>query len=265
MPTLLELQHAMRRSLIRRDDQGIAAVLANDVAMDRLDIYRNTIIFGLTKALRLSYPVVERLVGDEFFEAAAELFIEEQPPRAAYLDQYGSEFSEFLGRLPSAASLVYLADVASFEWAVSCALHAPDAESLELARLAAIAPDDQGRVRLVAHPSVRLLRADYPVDLIWRAVLSGDDETLGAIDINTGPVHLLIERGTTGINVVRFNQSEWCFVATLCAGRPLQSVLGSSFDVDAPAVLAEHLAAGRFVSFEFAAQGLMTSSPATVA
>jgi hypothetical protein len=34
--------------------------------------------------------------------------------------------------------------------------------------------NDQSRVSFAVHRSVNLLRADYPVDDIWRAVVAGD-------------------------------------------------------------------------------------------
>jgi hypothetical protein len=260
MPTLLEQQHAMRRSLIGHDDGAAAALLSDGVAHDRLDIYRNTIILGLTKALRLCYPIVQRLVGADFFDGASRLFIAEHPPRSAYLDQYGGELPEFLRRFPPAASLAYLADVARLEWAVNCAIHAPDVEPIELAKLAAIAPGDQSRVSFVAHPSVRVLRADYPVDHIWRAVLAGDDCALTTLNVNARPVYLLVERRTTGVEVVRLDEPAWRFIAQLCAGGPIQSAVDSAADFDFATALAEHLAVGRFVAFELAAREAMPSS-----
>ena len=259
MPTLLDLQHAMCRSLVARDDEEVAAMLADHVARNRLDIYRNTFVSGLAKALRHSYPVVHRLVGAEFFDAAAELFITQHPPGTAYLDLYGGEFCEFLRSFQPAASLAYLADVARLEWAVNRAIHALDREPLELAKLAAIAPADQGRVCFVAHPCVSLLRADYPVDVIWRAVLDGDDETLASLDVGAGPVHLLIERDPNGVEVARLREPEWNFLAGLCAGRPLQSALDQAADLDVAVTLAEHLVAGRFVAFELTASDAMTA------
>lgn len=250
MPTLLELQQAMRRSVVQHDDEAIAAFLADGVAHDRLDIYRNTIFSGLTKALRLCYPVVQRLVGDDFFDGAAQFFIAEHPPRAAYLDQYGEEFSDFLRHFPPAASLAYLADVARLEWAVNYAIHAPDVEPLELARLAAVEPNDQSRVSFVPHPSIRLLRADYPVDDISRAVLAGDNGILATLDVDAGAVHLLVERRTAGVEVVRLDEPAWRFVAALCAGESLHSAIDAVLDIDASTALAEHLALGRFVAFE---------------
>ena len=80
MPTLLELQTAMRQSLVHRDIAAVSAMLAAHVVPDRLDIYRNTFILTLTKALRLCFPAVQKLVGEEFFEGATQVFIAERPP-----------------------------------------------------------------------------------------------------------------------------------------------------------------------------------------
>src|SRR5713101_4836442 len=148
MPTLLELQRAVHRSLVARDDGAVVRhILADGIAPEaRLNIYRNTFIGALTTALRLSFPAAHRLVGSEFFESAAGIFIEEEPPRTAYLDEYGEAFPEFLSRFAPAASLAYLSGVARLEWAMSRALHAPDVEPLDVSRLSAIDPGDHGRV-----------------------------------------------------------------------------------------------------------------------
>src|SRR5262245_47293989 len=193
VPTLLELQRAMRASLVDRDDRPVAAMLAGNVPADRLNIYRNTFVTGVAKALRLSYPAIHRLVGNEFFEGAAVLFIAQHPPRAAYLDDYGADFPQFLRGFQPAASLEYLGDVARLEWAVNRAIHAADVEPLDFKRLEALAPEDQVRVCFVPHPSIGLLCADYPVDVIWQAVLHGDDSALAGVDLKAGPVRLLVE------------------------------------------------------------------------
>src|SRR6267378_6124166 len=125
VPALHELQRAVYRSLVAHDDDDAGVYIRADgvAAAARLSVYRNTFIGTLTNALRLSYPAVHRLVGVEFFETSARMFIEGQPPRSAYLDEYGAAFPEFLARFPAATSVPYLADVARLEWAVNRALH----------------------------------------------------------------------------------------------------------------------------------------------
>jgi hypothetical protein len=251
MPTLLEVQHAMRRSLVgHHDDEATAYILADGLAPRvRLDVYRNTLIGALTTTLRLSYPAVHRLVGPEFFAAGARIFIKAEPPKGAYLDEYGAGFPDFLAYFPQAASLPYLPDVGRLEWAVSRALHAADAEPLDLARLSNVDAADQGRVVFVPHPSISFVRADYPVDAIWRAVLAQDDAAVAAIDLGSGPVWLLVQRRDTGIDVMRISAREWRFATQLCSGRPLQAALDATPGLDAAIALASHLAAGRFIGF----------------
>jgi hypothetical protein len=247
MPALLELQQTLRAQLF-----GDAMPPDEDSAL-RLAIYRNTCFSTLVNALRLSYPAVQRLVGAEFFEGGAREFIRRHPPASAYLNDYGGDFPAFLSAFAPAAALAYLADVAQLEWAVNRALHADEAPSLELARLATLDESALSRVSFTAHPGLSLLRLDFPADAIWRAVLDQDAAAMAAIDLAGGPVHLLIERDAGGVQVRRLNAARWEFTARLCAGQPLYAMLDDRADGDTSAWLAEHLSSGRFIDFDSAA------------
>jgi hypothetical protein len=104
----------------------------------------------------------------------------------------------------------------------------------------------------VPHPSVALLRADYPADVIWRGVLSGDDAALAAVDLDAGPVHLLVERRATGVETSRLDPAAWRFATALCDGLPIETAFADAADTRAGALLAEHLTAGRFIDFRLA-------------
>jgi hypothetical protein len=250
MPSLLEVQSAMRVRLLDDANPVAAALLAEALTRaDRLSIYRNTSRIALTNTLRLNYPAVQRLVGEDFFAAAADIFITKEPPRMAWLDFYGAAFPEFLERFKPAASLPYLPDVARLERAVSRALHAADAKGLAPAELANLPQSAQSSVSFVPHPSVCLLSSEYPVDAIWRAVLAGDDAALAAIDLDSGGDWLLVERAAGGVEVTRLDEQCWRFAEALFAGWPLPDALRRADSDDAPAWLAAHIAAGRFVGF----------------
>ncbi|QUN31724.1 putative DNA-binding domain-containing protein (plasmid) [Cupriavidus sp. KK10] len=249
-PTLFELQRAIGQGLLHGVDGDLGAFVAADglTPQARLGIYRNTAIGTLVTALRLSYPAVQALVGPEFFEGAARLFMEGSPPGSAWLDTYGQTFPEFLAGMPQAASLAYLPDTARLEWAVNAALHAPDAKPLHLARLAQLEEAQRGDVCFVRHPAVRLLQSDFPIDAIWRAVLSGDDGAMGAIDLNAGPVWLLVHRTPSGIEVDRLSAWQWRFAAALFAGRPLHAALEETPLSETHAWLGSLLASGCFTA-----------------
>ncbi len=253
-PSLLELQRAVLRSVVAHDDAEAGTHVVGDgiEPAARLGIYRNTFASVLTNALRLSYPAVHRLVAAECFEGAARVFMDERPPQCANLDDYGADFPEFLARFPPVAALAYLPGVARLEWSVNRALHAQDAEPLNIARLAALTEEEQARVRFAPHPGLGLVHADHPADAIWRAVLDQDDAALASIDLASGPVWLLVHRAETGVEVSRFSEGAWYFTAALIAGHPLHRALEEARGTDAQALLAEHLSAGRFAGFSLA-------------
>jgi hypothetical protein len=244
MPTLLEVQRAIGAFLTQSDLAAAAFVIGDDIAPDaRLSIYRNTYLGNLVGALRISFPAVRRLVGEEFFEGATRAFIEAHPPRSAYLNSYGAEFSTFLTDFPPAASLPYLPDVARLEWAVNNAIHAQDVPSLDPTKLAALPADADPR--FVAHPSVSLLRTEYPADAIWNATLSENDDALSAIDLDDGPQFLLVSRGARGISASRLSADEYRFAQAIFSGLALSRALGAA-DTDMSAFLAAHFTEGRF-------------------
>lgn len=259
LPALAAVQQAVQSRLFGQSTThavpGLSAAM-----LPRLAIYGNTCRSVLVHALRLSFPAVERLVGEEFFEGAAEQFIGsgDGVPRSAWLNDYGAEFPEFLASFAPAAEVRYLPDVARLEWVVNRALHAPDAERLDPARLAEVlgAPGKEMPARdvcLVPHPALTLLFLRSPADAIWRAVLARDDRALASLDPSAGPVWLLIERDATGVQVQRLSETAWRLTARLCAGDPLHATLAehaSSTELSEHAafLLAEHLSAGRFTA-----------------
>jgi hypothetical protein len=251
MPTLLELQHAVFRAVVAGESATAASHILEDALApaERLDVYRNNFFASLTNALRLSFPAVHRLVGEEFFDALAQSFIAAEPPQSAYLNAYGAGFADYIAQFPAASSLPYLADVAGLEWAVNRALHAPDVQPLKAEEFAAIAGVAPEHLVLTPHPSIGLLHFDRPIEEIWRAVLAQDDEGLGSIDLNAGPQYLIVERSAAGVQVSRLDEAEWRFTADLCAGESFAAAADAASDLDISPILAGHLAAGRFTGF----------------
>ncbi|SOF01860.1 hypothetical protein SAMN05446635_9978 [Burkholderia sp. OK233] len=248
-PTLLELQRAVRRDLLGLPEGDSCEYVAPDglASPARLAIYRNTANSTLLKALQLTYPAVQALVGSEFFEGAARLFIEQCPPSSALLDSYGGKFADFLAQMPQAASLAYLPDTARLEWAVNEVLHAPDAKPLDLLRLEQLDEAGMQTVRFVPNPAARVLESCFPVDAIWHAVLTRDDSAMADINLTADPVRVYVHRGASGVDVDRMAEGQCRFMAALLAGRPLHDALADAPDAQAPVWLASLFASECFV------------------
>ena len=197
----------------------------------------------------MTYPAVDRLVGRDFFAMAAERFCANHPPASGYLNQYGSEFAELVSALPEVtAGLCYLPDGARFEWALNRAANADDAPALDLASLAAVAPEQHEELRFEPHPSVQLLELEYPADAITDAALAGDDDALAAIDLASGPVRLVVNRGPHGVDARRLTPSAYGFTRRLFAGERLGEALKAA-GPDGAAYLAAHFVKGRLTRY----------------
>jgi hypothetical protein len=251
VPTLHEIEQAFAASLRRGGDSDLADwIVADDFsAVERLGIYRNSCHSVTVEVLRMTYPAVDRLLGRDFFELAAGQFRATHPPGSGYLNEYGGEFADFLAGLPeAAAALRYLPDVARFEWALSCAVNADDAPAMDLPSVAAIDPEQHDQLRFEPHPSVRLLELDYPADAIADAVLAGNDEAMAAIDLASGSVRLVVNRGPNGVDARRLTPSEHDFTRRLFAGERFGEILQSA-GPDGAACLADHFVNGRLTGF----------------
>ena len=133
----------------------------------RFSVYRNNVKASLAAALAARFPVVQRLVGEEFFTAMALVFIERHPPRSPVLAEYGGGFADFLEQFDPARDLPYLADMARLEWARHGAFHAADARPADIGHLAALPPEQLGAAVLCLHPATAVIASLWPIVSLW--------------------------------------------------------------------------------------------------
>lgn len=134
----------------------------------RFDVYRNNVVAGLCDALAASFPVVQKLVGEEFFAEMAARFVRRHPPGSPVLMLYGAAFPAFLESFPPAGALGYLPDIARLELALRRSYHAADVPAVDPSALTAIPPEQLAAVRLTLTPSTGLLQSRWPIHAIWR-------------------------------------------------------------------------------------------------
>ncbi|MEM9223207.1 MAG: DNA-binding domain-containing protein [Pseudomonadota bacterium] len=126
-------------------------------AADRFRVYKNNVIVSLRDALRTTFTATERLMGEEFFGAAAIAFAERNRPQSPLLFRYGEGFAAFLGTLPGLAEYPFVPEVARIEHARVQAYHAADAPPLAPDILSKVAPEALGETRFSPHPASALL------------------------------------------------------------------------------------------------------------
>lgn len=207
----------------------------------RFAIYRNNVYASLTSALRSRFPVVARLVGEEFFAAAARQFVASHPPRSPVLLAYGAEFPGFLAALDAAADLLYLADVARLEWLQAEAFHAADAAPLAAEALAALPFEHADRLILALHPAVRVLASPYPVFSIWRT--NARDKDVVPIDASAAPEAVLVTRPGLRVELLKIPHGLAALIAALAVRTPLLAAARHALAAEAAFSLQHGLAA----------------------
>ena len=161
----------------------------------RLAVYRNNVVSSLIDALANTFPVVQELVGVEFFRAMADVFVRQAPPRSRILARYGEALPDFIEAFEAARSVPYLADMARLEQARVRAYHAADAEAVasETVSLALASGDRIGELQLVCHPSVATLSSRHAVVSLWAAHQGSAD--IGAIDADVAEAAIVLRQG----------------------------------------------------------------------
>jgi hypothetical protein len=215
-----------------------------------MTIYRNAMFANYRRALHASYPVVARLVGTPFFDAAVDAFVRARPSASGDLNVYGGDFGDFLATYPPASELPYLADVARLEWAIDEAQRAADSSHAPadvMAALAAIAPERLTAMRLRLAPSVRLVASAYPVLRIWE-VNQPAHEGNGHVNLDEGADALVVHRGADGVTIARIAAAEHAFLSAFMHETRLGDAVDAAVAIDAGfdlgAALHAHITAG---------------------
>lgn len=217
-----------------------------------LEVYRNNYRGNLQDTLAAVYPVLQQLVGAEFFRMLARHYIEQHPSRSGNLHGYGGEMSTFLRHYAAVQHLPYLPDVAQLEWIWHRAYFADDVAPFALQRLAALAPHDYAQLRWQLHPACQLLASDYPLSAIWLAHQPGSPDDF-QIDLRSGGERLLVHRTEAGVEISQVDAAAWHWLSRVQQGRVLSvataATLAEYADFDLPGTLRHWLAQGVLCDF----------------
>lgn len=242
MLLLRELQHAFVEGVFTRGEDSILPWIVPDgrSASSRFAVYRNNVFHNFREALRDVYPVIERLVGSDFFDCAADRYTGAFPSESGDLHRFGGAFAQFLASYPPAAALPYLPDTARLEWFAHLAFHAADHPPLSVERLRLLAADDYDRLQFRLHPACHLLASDYPVHRIWEVNQPGYQGE-GTVNLALGAARLLVRRPHYAIEVEALTPGEFTLLAQLADGAALGEATARACAIDSGFDLGEAL------------------------
>ena len=247
---LTRFQDGFAQALLAPDPAtaGLAPEIAALARQPGFAVYRNTVMKGCIDALQANYPSVARLVGDEWFRAAAAIFVREQLPAQATLLYYGEAFAEFLRQFEPAAELPYLPGVARLDRCWTEAHAAPEDAALAPTTLAGLAPEALAATVLHPHAAARWIWfSDQPIYTIWQR---NRDAAVDEREIDWRGEGALLTRPRGVVNWVQLDAAGCAFLDACAAGRPLTeaaaAALAVQHDTDQAQLMKALLAAGAF-------------------
>jgi len=225
MASLRELQHSFAAAL---RDPTVACAVSPPA---NLAIYRNNARAAFVSALELTFPVIRRRVGDDYFRQLATRYREQSPSRSGDLHWAGRDFPAFLDEHLRGGDYAWLADLARIEWSrTECSVAVP-LPALSATALARFAAHDFEHLLFGLQPTLKLLSSSYPVFSVW---LANQAENAPPVDQSLGPESGMVLSRTDHTEVRHINERMFSFLSALHSGLPLgESMSRAHLEVEA--------------------------------
>jgi len=208
VPSLLEEQQRLAEAILARNVDVSWGVRA----------YRNNVFGNLAGALAGAYPIVRKIVGEEFFTAMAHEYARAHPSAGGDLNEYGARLPSFLGSFAHTRDLPYLPDVARMEWVAHIAYYAAE-------------PEQRGDLPFRLATGSAPMRSDWPLARLWEVHQDGYRGEI-SVDFAPGPYRILVFRPVWRVEVQPITLGEYRFIAGAGRGEPLGELLEAAVELD---------------------------------
>jgi Putative DNA-binding domain len=228
-------------------------------AAERLAIYANAYYTRLLECLGEVYPMLQRTLGEEAFDALAFGYLQDYPSGSYTLNELGRLFPRYLqetrppaheaGPAPTGPAdgqpglgddwPDFMIDLARLEWAIYDVFDGVGVEGqplLQADRLTAIAPERWPEVRLGAVPCLRLLATHFPVNDYYTALRQAKNEVAVPIP-SARESFVALTRRQFVVRRYNLSQTEHVLLRAIQQGKSLgqavaDAALGTGSDVD---------------------------------
>jgi hypothetical protein len=189
-----------------------------------LNIYHGSVFGQLLGVLSAIYPICYQLVGEDFFEAMASIFISKYPYQSPDLNSYGGQFAEFMTSFSPLENLPYLADVARLEWYYHLVFQGKNNPSLNFDALNQVSPEKWGNLIFSLPSNSFFLESAYPIHRIWQIhQVESDSEEL--INLDEGGIKIFLWRDDYDIRMDFPSYEEWILLNLFRQQLPLETIV----------------------------------------
>lgn len=173
MRDLESIQNSFANALLNTDQFEAALALfketegAPELTRKRFAFYRKNVTLNWRDTLLNAYPILRRLMGEEFFNGVAHAYGLAHPSPSGDLGQFGTSLPDFINTLENCKDYPFFGDVAALEWRVHSAWYLKQAAPITLAQLAAVPPEQLPLQHFKLQEACFLFKSPWAVADIW--------------------------------------------------------------------------------------------------
>ena len=191
---------------------------SKEEARARMDIYRNNIFGNYIGVLSSIYEVVEKLVGEEYFESMAIAFSKKHHSTSGNLDDYGFEFPQFVKGRQKKHGLIYLYEMAKLELLYHKSYFISNKKEFDIKGFQKISEDDFYNLTFTLHPSAFLIKSKFPLFTIWQDNIENDGKKKISLE---NPELILIDNALGKVMMNKLSEEEFLFLDKISKGKNL--------------------------------------------
>lgn len=197
----------------------------NDIEPEeRLFVYRSTILENFVNSLKIIYPGIWKLLGEDCARGVSLAYIHDLAniPSAGKMSEFGENFPDYLKIFPSTCHLTYLPDVARLELLKSLSFDSPNEELLNLNDFVKNTNNFLEKCNIIFNSSVFFMKSDFPLSKIQNLL---DNEDSPEFYLDKEKTYIIIYRFENYVNTAWLDEPNWCFLSLLFDGNNLGDAL----------------------------------------
>ncbi len=216
MHSLESTQKIFQQSILQQDLVD-TSFIKSSYPTERLSIYRQTILENITNSLKITFPGIWKLLGDECAYSAVYAFCKHKQnlPISGCLDDFGEKFPQFLEAQKEFNALPYLKDYGRFEWLQHQSYRAKHLPSISTSELEMISDDIIEETGFSLIPSAFTFTAEFPIDQIQKII---EDPSAKPINLTSKKVYAVIARPGLKVLILWITEELWQFINLLTQG-----------------------------------------------
>ncbi|WP_067215578.1 HvfC/BufC N-terminal domain-containing protein [Marinomonas gallaica] len=211
------MQNQFNAALFKQSDELVNDIKGHSTEerIQRLNVYRNNVHVSLQTALGDIFPVCKQLVGEDFFNAMAHEYIEQNRPTSPILSEYGGNFSDFIANFPPAQALPYLSSLCELEYRLLQLTNTAEPKTLSLEAAQQTLSQVQHPEALALHLNAQcqLMHSPFSVGALYLAHQQPEPNLKG-LQISAPEYLLLTKAGLYGC-CYPLSEAEYHFINAL--------------------------------------------------